>query len=172
MRRIVVLAVIFLGLLPQQASAYTDRGLDPNEPEGRYPSHLDIHSSRRTLLQVSGESRLVLHLDVYGPEPMGDWWDARVMLDTRDGPDVDFLLRIWNWDMTGHGCSVEPLGNPADRVNGHFKQVKDLAKCRISAASIDTDKRIRWWLRIASHSKPEKRLDRAPDEGWYPKATV
>lgn len=168
MLRAVALVAIILGLLPQQAYAYTDRGFDPNEP-GRESSYsLDIRSSRLTLVRADDERRLIVRLDVYGPQDMGNWWDARVQLDTRDGPAADFLMRIWNWDMTGHGCSVEPSEDPDAAVKGHFRQVEDWAKCRISAASIEKDKRIRWSIRIASHNKPEKRLDRAPDQGWYP----
>ena len=168
MRRLVVLGIAFLVWVPLQASAYTDLRFDPNEPDGRYTSTVDIRSSRRTLLRTEGESRLILRVDAYGPLRMGDWWEARVLLDTRRGRHADFVLHMWNGDMTGNGCWVELRGSTEPGTEGKFRQGKHWAKCRVSASSIDRDKRIRWRIHIANKSVPEAIYDRAPDHGWYP----
>jgi hypothetical protein len=163
----VVSLVALLLCLPGTAGAYSDWGWDPDDVnEGDSTVSLDLRMTRRDVSeQASGPRMLRVTSWVHG-EHMGDWWTLLVRLDSRGNGRPDYLMTIWNGDMTGNSCVVRRLGTQHER-EGRFASGDDWGRCRIEASAVHASKTIRWNVRSYNNSRLDRIIDKAPDAGWY-----
>lgn len=161
-RTVLVSCLITVLALPTTASAYVDRGSDPDDRAsvGYDP---DIRATVRKVKTGSHGRRLTIVVRTY--ERFGIWWSIDVRMDARGGLRADTGMELWNADQSGMGCWVWKRGHRRDPVKGTFRQRADRARCRVPIRLIDPNKRIRW--RLVSESGYDGETERAPDAGWY-----
>jgi hypothetical protein len=162
-----VLAFTALALLPGRVLAYEDTGFDPDDrrPLGSDP---DLRSTTRTVWHGDdGRRRLRIRIQAY--EPFGLWWFVEVRIDSRGGLATDFVMRIWNQDQSGKGCSIHPRGHPGQAERGRFGQRADRARCTVLLSTVNPTKRLRWKLVSPTGYGPPGERDVAPNDlTFYP----
>jgi hypothetical protein len=163
-RTVVVSSVIAVLALPATASAYVDRGTDPDD---RAPVRYDpdIRATVRKVETGSHGRRLTIVVRAY--EELGIWWSIEVRMDARGGRHADTGMRLWNADTGGTGCDVWKRGHRSEPLEGRFRQAGDGARCRVPIRWIDPNKRIRWRLVSETLDPGDGETERAPNAGWY-----
>jgi hypothetical protein len=161
-RTVLVSCLIAVLALPATASAYVDRGSDPDDRAsvGYDP---DIRATVRKVETGFHGRRLTIVVRAY--ERFGIYWFIEVRMDARGGRRADTGMRLWNADQSGMGCEVWKRAHRREALEGAFGQTGDRARCRVPIRLIDPNKRIRW--RLVSESGYDGETERAPDAGWY-----
>jgi hypothetical protein len=150
-------------LAPGVAVAYQDVGVDPDDrPVLAFDP--DIRRTVRNVF-VGAEGR-VLRIRVWTYEDLGIFWSMTVRLDSRRWIRWDYTMVLFNFDLSGKGCSVYRRGHRDEAIEGWFRQEGDLTRCRVPLSLVHPEKRIRW--RIVSPTGYEGGItERAPNHGWY-----
>jgi hypothetical protein len=163
-----VVAICLAFLLPaSSALAYQDVRLDPNDrPAVGYDP--DIRSTGR-VVSATAQGVRWLRVGFRAYEPLGVWWFVNVYIDSKGGPQADYLMRLANADLSGKGCDISPVGGGgADRSKGRFRQHGDQATCSVRLSRLVHTKRIRWRLVSPSGYDSPGKTDIAPNGGgWY-----
>ena len=161
----VVLATILATLLltPAPALAYRDKGHDPDDRPalGFDP---DIRATVRSVWLTEHAGRQ-LRVKFRAYERLGVWWFVNVRLDSRGGPQVDYVIFLSDQDLGGSGCAIR-RGLPGPPVEGSFSQERDRASCRVPARLVRPTKKIRW--KLVSPSGYDGTSDAAPNGSrWF-----
>ena len=159
------LTLVAVASMPGGAAAdYRDTSHDPDDrpAAGTDP---DLRSTTRRVL--TGDGRRVLIVSVRAYEEFDVAWNITTRLDSKDGPQRDFVMYIYDADQSGRGCRFYPAGQPGDFIRVRFTQIASRVACRVRLGLVDPTKRIRW--KLSSITEWEGgRDDRAPDGGgWY-----
>lgn len=178
MRR-AVLAILTASLMAQAgpALAYPDIGRDPEDSGGGF---LDIRSSARRVWTREGGATRWLLVRWRSNGEYAFIWRVRVLIDSRAGPGVDYVMKIAEWDQAPDSrCNVRPRpGRPGEYVEGTFpfSWIVDPTihgvSCQVRSSSVHATKRIRWRLvsqtNLGASGGPTV-VDHAPNGGrFYP----
>jgi hypothetical protein len=162
---LLLFVVTSLLLIPDWSVAYRDVGTDPDDRAvvGYDP---DIRQTTRRVKSSEGGRVLIVRVWTY--EDLGVFWRMEVFLDSRGGGAFDYRMLLANGDLGGAGCQIDRRGGGRDQIDGRFRQVGNLAECRVRARLVNPNKRIRWRIRSGSgYNEPESETEVAPDRGWY-----
>jgi hypothetical protein len=120
--------------------------------------------TRRDVVRHDGRSTFRFTFDVH-PAGLSCCYHAMVKLDTRGDRHADFLIGIFDADMSGHGCSTKAVGARLGS-KGHYARGDNWARCRFPLRRVKPDKRIRWKMKIYAEGE-RAAVDTAPEAGWY-----
>jgi hypothetical protein len=161
-----VLPAFVVGLLAisiTAVAAYEDTGFDPDD-RAIVGSDPDVHRTTRRVFSTSHGRMLSISVRAY--EEFGLYWGLRIPLDSRGGPHSDYVMRLFNADQSGAGCSISGQGE--GRSTGGFRQDGFVAACRVPARLAHPNKGIRWKIISESgYNEPQGETERAPNRGWY-----
>lgn len=115
---------------------------------------LDIRSSARRVWTREGGATRWLLVRWRSNGEYAFIWRVRVLIDSRAGPGVDYVMKIAEWDQAPDSrCNVRPRpGRPGEYVEGTFpfSWIVDPTihgvSCRVRSSSVHATKRIRWRL--------------------------
>jgi hypothetical protein len=164
-RLLVLIAVIVLGSGQAFANAYEDTGYDPADRDYDYPDvrrstrRVWTHNDRR-FLRVSFTS--VEELDFDGAA----YWSMRVRLDTRGDQGFEVVVKFWDLDMSGTGCTARNREGQGEQVEGRLHLRAHGASCRVRTGQFRLDKRVRWKLMSPALHDPGE-VEYAPNTGYY-----
>jgi hypothetical protein len=157
---VLVTAVISAALLAVPAFGVTTTRHDPDD----FEVAPDVHTTtKRRFVTEEGARRL----RISASGELGPDYGLKVYLDTRGGPEAEFVARaaVSNLDLVS--CGVRRVGGAP--IESHCDADPFRAWWGVALRDLHHDKVIRW--RIVARDAPAfggSVTDRAPDAGWYP----
>ena len=83
-----------------------------------------------------GRRFLTIRFSAY--ERLGLYWGVFAHLDSRGGARSEYVMRLFNRDLSGKGCEIKRRGHPWDSAkHGTFHQAGAVAKCHIPLKWVD-----------------------------------
>ena len=155
----VVIAAIALLATVQPALGWSVTHRDPDD----FEVAPDVHSTTKRVFQTGGQPDWRLRVEVRGE--LGPDYRLRVLLDTRGGPEADFVMVTTVRNLSLVSCDVHRLTGPP--IAAYCDADPFLAWWGVARSDLDRDKRIRWRIVALGGAGLTEVTDRAPDKRWY-----
>jgi hypothetical protein len=157
---VLVAAAIAAALLVVPAAAITTTRHDPDD----FEVAPDVHTTAKRRFETR-DGAWRLRISVAGE--LGPDYRLTVHLDTREGPEAEFVARVTVSDLSLVSCGVRRVGGASIESNCDADPFR--AWWGVARGDLRHDKVIRW--RIVAREAPASGgsvTDLAPDTGWYP----